>query len=127
MTISIQRGEFDLDHGYEYYVAFKPNMSMVDLEEETHQRLPVETSLSISETGELADFTFVLPKPCRSENALTFIRRQQEARIAPPHVFVAFSGPSRDAVANAIASLDLDLAGRIIAMEIHWIPQVATS
>jgi hypothetical protein len=127
MAISIERGDFDLDHGYQYYVAFKPNLSMFDLQEETHRRVPVETSLCVSETGDLADFSFVLPKLCRSENALTFIRRQQEARIAPPEVFIALSGPSRDAVANAIASLDIDLAGRIIAMEIHWIPDVATS
>ncbi|MFB3813468.1 MAG: hypothetical protein ACE14L_05095 [Terriglobales bacterium] len=122
MAISIERDGFNIDHGYQYYVAFKPNLSMLDLETEVHQRVPVEALLSVSETGDLADFSFVLPKPCRSENALTFIRRQQEAQIVPPQVFVAVPGPSRDAVAKAMASLDIDLAGRIIAMEIHWMP-----
>ena len=81
----------------------------------------------MSETGDLADFSFVLPKPCRSEHALTFIRRQQEAQIVPPQVFVAVPGPSRDAVAKAMASLDIDLAGRIIGMEIHWMPGIGES
>ncbi len=127
MAISIQRDSFDVDRGFQYYVSFKPNLTLLELEEEVCHRVSVQASLSVSDTGELADFSFILPKPCRSEHALTFLRRQQEARIVPPQVFVALSGASADAAATAVASLDLDLAGRIIAMEIHWMPDIGES
>ncbi len=127
MALSIERNEFDANRGFQYYVSFKPNLSLLDISEEVHQRVTVQASLSISETGDLAHFSFVLPKPCRSEQALTFLRRQEEARIVPPQVFVALPGPTADTVASAMGSLDLDLAGRIIAMEIHWIPDIAQS
>jgi hypothetical protein len=124
MSISIERDDFDAQSGYQYYLTFKPNMSAADVGQQVRARVPVEASLSISETGDLADLHFVLPKPCRSEQALTFIRRQQEAKIMPPQVFVALPGSNGDAVATAICSLDLDLAGRIIGMQIRWMPDL---
>lgn len=123
MAIHIERDHLD-ETGYQYYVSFKPNLSAADAGEHVRARVPVEASLSISETGELADLYFVLPKPCRSEQALTFIRRQDGARIEPPRVFVVVPGSNGDAVASAIGSLDLDLAGRIIGMEIRWMPEL---
>ncbi len=123
MTIQIERDGFD-ENGYQYYVSFKPNLSAAEAGEQVRARVPVEAALSISETGDLADLYFVLPKPCRSEQALTFIRRHDGARIEPPRVFVAVPGSNGDAVANAIGNLDLDLAGRIIGMEIRWTPEL---
>ncbi len=127
MAISIQRDAFNADSGYQYYVSFKPNVSAAEREQEVHARVPVEASLAISETGDLADIRFVLPKPCRSETALTFIRRQAEANVMPPQVSLAVPNLTGDALATAVASLDLDLAGRIIGMEIHWMPEVGAS
>jgi hypothetical protein len=127
MTINIQRDDFDTEHGYQYRLSFKPNLSAVELHDQVHARVPVEASLCVSETGELTDLIFTLPKPCRTESALTFLRRQSEARIAPPQVFVTVPGSNGDAVTTAVANLDLDLAGRIIGMEIHWMPEVASS
>jgi hypothetical protein len=39
-----------------------------------------------------------------------------------PRVLIAVPGFSGDAVMNAPAKLDLDLAGRIVGMEIKWQP-----
>ena len=124
MSIFIQRDGFHPDRGFEYHVSFKPNLPEIESEEEVRYHVPVEASLSVSETGELADFSFTLPKPCRSEQALTFIRRQSGARITPPQVFVPVPGPAADAVATAVADLELDVAGRIIGMAIRWMPDL---
>ena len=120
MNLPCIRREQHLDDiGYHYYVWFKPD---IPREDEIRDRMPVEASLSLSETGELADVTFIVPKPCRSEAALTFIRRHQHASYVAPRVFMSVPGKNGDAVASAAANLELDLAGRIIAMEIHWSP-----
>ncbi len=124
MAISVERDDFDAQNGYQYYLSFKPNLTAADVGEQVRARVPVEASLSISETGDLADVCFVLPKPCRTEQALTFIRRQDAARVDAPRVFLAVPGSNGDAVASAIGSLDLDLAGRIIGMEIRWMPDL---
>lgn len=122
MSVNVQRDPFDEDMGFQYYVSFKPNMGVVESVEEVHTRIDVQASVSVSETGELVDFSFVLPKTCRSEQALVFIRKQATASIVPPRVSVSLPGRSSDAVATAAAQLDLDLAGRIIGMQINWMP-----
>jgi hypothetical protein len=126
MAISVQRDAFDDNFGFCYYVSFKPALPGEEAGEDVCARVPVETKLSLSETGDLADFSFVLPKPCRSELAITFIRRQQEARISSPQVHIAVPGTPGDALTDAVGSLELDLAGRIIGMSINWIPGMAT-
>jgi hypothetical protein len=40
-----------------------------------------------------------------------------------PRIFIDFPGQSGDAVIKASANLDLDLAGRIMGMELLWTPQ----
>lgn len=128
MAISVQREAFDADHGFHYYISFKPPFGgPVSDPEDVYSRVPVEATLSVSDTGDLADFSFVLPKPCRSELALTFIRRQTEASISPPKVHVAVPGPAADAMTVALASLELDLAGRIIGVDINWMPDIAST
>jgi len=125
MAISVQRDAYDENLGFSYYVSFKPTVPGAILDEDVCARVPVETTLSVSETGDIADFSFVLPKLCRSEQAITFLRRQQQARISPPQVHIAVPGPMGDSFASAVGNLELDLAGRIIAMSINWMPGVA--
>lgn len=122
MTISVQRDAYDEDLGFSYYVSFKPALPGTVLDEDVCACVAVETTLSVSETGDIADFSFVLPKFCRSEQAITFLRRQQEAQISPPQVHIAVPGPTGDSSASAVGNLELDLAGRIIAISITWMP-----
>jgi hypothetical protein len=122
MSVNVERDFFDDDLGFLYYVSFKPHMGLVDTAQEVHSRVDVQASVSLSETGELVDFSFVLPKACRSEQALSFIRKQANTSITPPRVWISVPGHSGDAIATAAAQLDLDLAGRIIGMQIHWMP-----
>ncbi|MFB3915613.1 MAG: hypothetical protein ACE14M_02715 [Terriglobales bacterium] len=122
MPVNVERDSFDENLGFQYYISFKPHMGVVESAQEVHMRIDIQASVSVSETGELVDFSFVLPKSCRSEQALTFIRKQATVNIVPPRVSVSLPGHSSDAVATAAAQLDLDLAGRIIGMQINWMP-----
>lgn len=121
MTFKIERTEYDPEDGFQYYLSFKPNLEIGT--EEIKNRMAVEAAVSLSETGELADLTFILPKPCRNDHALTFLKREASAEYVEPHVFIAIPGSNGDAVVNAPAKLDLDLAGRIVGMEINWSPE----
>ena len=119
--IRVERNSFDPDEGtFQYYVYFKPSLNLD--EGEVHSRVPVEAALSVSETGELADLSFTLPKTCRSEQALSFIKKQEGAKAVNSRVFVAMKNKSGDAVLQAQGQLELDLAGRIVGMAIQWTP-----
>jgi len=120
MAIYIEKSEFDEELGYQYYVAFNSNSTME--EDEVHERVPVEVALSLSENGDLADFSFELPKVCRSQPALEFLETSNTARYVEPRVYVTMPGLSGDAVVPATGRLELDLRGRIIGMEIIWSP-----
>ncbi len=119
MAIQVERDDFDLREGFRYYVSFKPNALDHD---DAHQRVPIEVALSVSETGDLADMTFELPKYCRNDQALAYIQRQEEAQVVCPRVFIVKPGCSGDAVVSAQGHLEMDLAGRIIGMQIQWLP-----
>jgi hypothetical protein len=119
MPIQIERGNFDPEDGrYQYYVAFKGNTNRTEVE--VHHRVPIEVAVSVSETGDLADLSFEVPKKYRNEVALTFIQREApQAHYVDPRVFVAIPGFTGDAVLAAVANLEVDAAGRIIGMDIH--------
>ncbi|HXZ26831.1 MAG TPA: hypothetical protein VEG08_02410 [Terriglobales bacterium] len=119
MPIQVERSNFDPQDGrYQYYVAFKGNTNRE--EAEVHHRVPIEVAVSVSETGDLADLSFEVPKKYRNEVALTFIKREApQAHYVDPRVFVAIPGLTGDAVLAAVANLELDAAGRIIGMDIH--------
>ncbi len=119
MAIQVERNDFDLREGFRYYVSFKPNALEHD---DAHQRVPIRVALSVSETGDLADMTFELPKYCRNDQALAYIQRQEEAQVVSPRVFVVRPGCNGDTVVSAQAHLEVDLAGRIIGMDIQWLP-----
>ena len=119
MPIQVERSNFDPEDGrYQYYVAFKSNTNREDAQ--VHHRVPIEVAVSVSETGELADLSFEVPKKYRNEAALTFITREApHAAYVDPRVFVAIPGHNGDAVLVAVANLEVDAAGRIIGMDIH--------
>jgi len=118
MGISVERSNFSPDDGrFQYYVALRPDTPKDELD--VHTRVPVEVAVSVSETGELVDLAFEVPKKWRSEQALTFIKRQREVNYVDPRVFIAFPGSSGDAVLAAPANLEIDSAGRIIGLDIH--------
>lgn len=120
MTFHVERTDYDPQDGFLYYVKFKPMLEMD--KDEIHARIPVRVSISLSETGDIADLMFEVPKTCRTDHALTFFKVPSDATYVDPRIFVAMPGQNGDTVINAPAKLDLDLAGRIVGMEIHWSP-----
>jgi hypothetical protein len=123
MGIQVERADFDPAVGFQYYLYFKPHMNE-DGTADVRQRIPVEVAISLSEAGEIADCTFELPKSLRTEDALSFLRRQQGVNYIPPRIFIDFPEHSGDAVIRASANLEVDLAGRIMGMELLWSPQL---
>lgn len=118
MGIQIERTNFSMDDGrFQYYVNLKPGVSKDDLE--VHTRVAVEVAVSVSETGDLADLSFELPKKWRTEHALTYLKKNEGATYVDPRVFIAVPGQSGDAVLAAPANLEIDAAGRIIGVDIH--------
>ena len=116
MSLKIERTDYDPESGYLYYVFFNPHWELEA--DEVKQRVPLEVAVSLTETGELADVTFTLPKPCRNEQALSFIHRDDTVGQVNDRIFVAVPGQSGDSVIKALGALDLDMAGRIVGMEI---------
>jgi hypothetical protein len=125
MSFQVDRSPFDPESGFEYYICFKPESQVEG--DEVRSRISVEASLSISETGDVADLSFMLPKVCRNDFALSFLNRDPSAACVENRVFVALPGQSGDAVFSAPATLELDHAGRIVAIEINGcIPHTST-
>ena len=73
MAFQVDRSAFDPDSGFEYYICFKPE-SQVDGDEVT-ARISIEVAVSVSENGDIADLSFVLPKACRNDYSLTYIKK----------------------------------------------------
>lgn len=129
MYVQVERTDIDPHTGRcRYYVSLKPDMSREDAEAKV--RVAVEAAISVSETGDLADVTFTLPKKYRGQTALTFIAKlskstagakqaQGTVSYVPPRVFIAVPGYHGDAVFAAPASLEVDAGGRIIGLEIE--------
>ncbi len=117
MAIRIDRGDFDPKNGrFRYFVSFADK----DVEnDDVHVRVPVEVAVSVSETGELADVAFQLPKVCRTDTALALLRGDPAAKQVESRVFISIPGLSGDTVLSSAAELQVDAAGRILAMNIH--------
>lgn len=125
MAFQVDRSPFDPESGFEYYICFKPPIEVEG--DEVQSRVSVEAAVSVSETGDVADLSFLLPKACRSENALLFLKRDPGAQCVENRVFISIPGLNGDAVFNAPATLELDHAGRIVAIEINGcIPRTDT-
>ena len=118
MSIRVERTSFDVDEGRcQYHVLLKPHTSKEEVSVQI--RVPVEVALSVSETGDLADVSFVVPKKYRSDQALAYLKKQPTVNYVSPRVFLAIPGSSGDSVFNAPANLEVDAAGRIVGLDIH--------
>lgn len=125
MAFQVDRSAFDPDSGFEYYICFKPP-NQVDGEEVT-ARISVEVAVSVSETGDIADLSFMLPKACRNDYSLTYLQKDSTVVCVENRVFVSLPGLSGDAVLTAPGTVELDNAGRIVAVEINGcIPHTTT-
>src|SRR3954468_13713335 len=120
MSLQINKADYSQEDGFLYYVTFKPHMEFGD--ETVSTRLPIHAAVSVSETGDLADLTFTLPKQCRNDNAVSFIRKEEGANLLNERVLITMPNSNGDAVIDAPAKLDIDSAGRIVGMEIQWRP-----
>lgn len=121
MSIQVEKSGFDPTVGFQYYLYFKPHMN--EDGGDVRQRIPVEVAVSLSESGEIADCSFELPKTLRNDRSMSFIRSHTGVNYIAPRIFIDFPGQSGDAVIKAAANLDLDLSGRIMGMELLWSPQ----
>jgi hypothetical protein len=117
MPIQIERQSLDPDRGrFKYAVQFTRR----ELEDDDIvARVPVEVAVSVSENGDLADMSFVVPKQCRTPEALSLIKVEPGAQQVESRVFISIPGASGDSVLNSTAELQLDAAGRIVGMAIH--------
>ncbi|MGA2991980.1 MAG: hypothetical protein ABSD88_16010 [Candidatus Korobacteraceae bacterium] len=120
MGFRVERSEFDIEHGFLYYLCFKPNLALG--QETISARITIQAVIWLSETSDLAELTFEIPKQCRNADALRFIRRETETKYVEPRVFITWPAMSGDAVVDLPAKLDLDFAGRIVGMTIQWVP-----
>ena len=120
MSMRVNKADYNQEDGFLYHVMFKPNMELGD--ETVSVRIPISAAVSLSETGDLADLAFTIPKQYRNNTAITFIRKDGSANLQEGQVFLTMPNANGDAVVNAPAKLDLDSAGRIVGMEIQWRP-----
>jgi uncharacterized protein YuzE len=125
MAFQVDRSAFDPDSGFEYYICFKPPVEVDG--DEVESRISIEAAVSVSETGDVADLCFMLPKVCRNEHSLSFLKRDPSVNCVENRIFISIPDLNGDAVFNAPATLELDHAGRIVAIEINGcIPKTST-
>jgi hypothetical protein len=104
---------------FQFYVSFKPALDPTKEERGADVRYKIDVALSVTETGELADLAFTLPKPCCNMQTLQYLSDTKSATVVDERVFVTVPGMNGDSVLRAKASLELDGAGRIIGLAIN--------
>lgn len=104
---------------FQFYVAFKPALDPTNQERGAGIRYKIDVALSVTETGELADLAFTLPKHCCNTETLHYLAGTNAATVVDERVFVTVPGMNGDSVLRAKANLELDGAGRIIGLEIN--------
>ena len=120
MSLRVARGDYNPEQDrFQFYVSFKPALDPTTEERGANVRYKIDVALSVTETGELADLAFSLPKPCCNNKSLQFVAGTDSASVVAERVFVTVPGLSGDSVFQAKASLELDGAGRIIGLEIN--------
>lgn len=120
MTMRVARGDYNPEKDrFQFYVAFKPALDPTREERGADVRYKIDVALSITETGELADLAFTLPKHCRNSRTLQYVADTNSATVVDERVFVTIPGMNGDSVLQAKASLELDGAGRIIGLQIN--------
>ena len=116
MSINVKRGTFDPEDGsFQNELQFK---QVVD-DDEIQSSVAVEVAFSVSENGELADITFMVPKSVRNDQAMKFLRQEQNASYVDSRMFIVLPGTNGDTVLRAPAQLELDAAGRIVSLKIN--------
>jgi hypothetical protein len=116
MPINIKRGVFDPEDGsFQYELQFK---AVVD-DDEVQSSVAVEVAFSVSENGELADLTFMVPKSVRNDQAMKFLKQENNASYVDSRMFIVMPGTNGDTVLRAPAQLELDAAGRIVSLKIN--------
>ena len=93
MAFQVDRSPFDPESGFEYYICFKPPVEVEG--DEVQSRISVEAAVSVSETGDVADLSFMLPKACRNDHALSFLKRDPTATCVENRVFIALARSER--------------------------------
>ena len=125
MAFQVDRSAFDPESGFEYYICFKPESQVEG--DEVRSRISLAIGVSVTETGDIADLSFMLPKACRTDFAMSYLLRDPSVTCVENRVFVSIPGLSGDAVLEAPGTLELDNAGRIVAVEINGcIPHTTT-
>ncbi len=125
MAFQVDRSAFDPESGFEYYICFKPESQVEG--DEVRSRISLQIGVSVTETGDIADLSFMLPKACRSEFAMSYLLRDPSVTCVENRVFVSIPGLNGDAVLEAPGTVELDSAGRIVAVEINGcIPHTTT-
>lgn len=125
MAFQVDRSPFDPESGFEYYICFKPESQVEG--DEVRSRISLEIGVSVTETGDIADLSFILPKACRSEFSMSYLLKDPSVSCVENRVFVSIPGLNGDAVLEAPGTLELDNAGRIVAVEINGcIPHTTT-
>ena len=120
MSLRVARGVYNPEKDrIHFYVAFKPALDPTAEERGVQASYPIDVALSVTETGELADLAFTLPKPCCNDSSLLFLQKTDSASVIDEKVFVTVPGLNGDSVLQAKANLELDGAGRIIGVEIN--------
>jgi hypothetical protein len=116
MAIHVECKKFDPEVGeFQYRLQFKPVMH----EDEVRASVAVEVAFSISENGELADLSFMVPKSVRTQQAMAFLNEEKAVNCVDSRVFITLPPASGDTVLRAPADLELDASGRIISLNIH--------
>lgn len=120
MSLRVARGVYNPEKDrFHYYVSFKPALDPTADERGAQSTFKIDVALSVTETGELADLAFTLPKPCCKPATLHYVAHTDSASVVAERVFVTVPGLNGDSVLQARASLELDGAGRIIGLEIN--------
>lgn len=117
MAIHIERSGFDEQGRCQYHLLLKPRASRDDIE--VHMRVPIEVAISVTETGDLADISFEVPKKYRTERALAYVKEHPVATYVDPRVFITVPGHSGDSVLSTAGNLEFDSAGRLVGVDIH--------
>src|SRR5260370_30641013 len=120
MSLRVARGVYNPEKDrFHYYVSFKPALDPTMDERGARSSYKIDVALSVTETGELADLAFTLPKPCCKPATLHYVAGTHSASVLADRVFVTLTGLNRDSVLRAKATFELDGAARSIGLEIN--------
>jgi hypothetical protein len=119
MSLRVARGVYNPEkERFHYYVSFKPTLDPTAEERGVEHSYPVEVALSVTETGELADVAFSLPRALVNRRCLEYLSHTSAANLVEDRVFVTVPGLNGDSVFEGHGSVELDSAGRIMGLEI---------